>query len=45
MEYVKLELLYLRKNKNHFAKKKIIYQAATVAAHQKLKGLFKTEAT
>lgn len=38
--YVKLELLYLRKNKNHFAMKQIIYQAATKAAHEKLKELF-----
>lgn len=38
--YIKLELLYLRKNKNHFAMKQIIYQAATKAAHEKLKELF-----
>ncbi len=38
--YVKLELLYLRKNKNHFAMKQIIYQAATKAANEKLKELF-----
>ena len=38
--YVKLELLYLRKNKNHFAMKLIIYQAATKAANEKLKELF-----
>ena len=36
LAYVKLELLYLRKNKNHFAMKQIIYQAATKAAHLKL---------
>ena len=39
LAYVKLELLYLRKNKNHFAMKQIIYQAATKAAHQKLREL------
>lgn len=39
LAYVKLELLYLRKNKNHFAMKQIIYQAATKAAHEKLKEL------
>lgn len=38
--YVKLELLYMRKNKNHFAMKQIIYQAATKAAHEKFKELF-----
>jgi Archaeal putative transposase ISC1217 len=42
--YVKLELLYLRKNKNHFAMKQIIYQAATKAANEKLKELFTTVA-
>ncbi len=44
MGYVKLELLYLRKNNNHFAMKQIIYQAATLAAHQKLKEVFTTKA-
>lgn len=44
MGYVKLELLYLRKSKNHFAMKQIIYQAATLAAHQKLKELFTNKA-
>jgi hypothetical protein len=39
LAYVKLELLYLRKKKNHFAMKHIIYQAATKAAHEKLKEL------
>lgn len=39
LAYVKLELLYLRKNKNHFAMKQIIYQAATKAAHEKLREL------
>jgi hypothetical protein len=39
LAYVKLELLYLRKNKNHFAMKHIIYQAATKAAYEKLKEL------
>ena len=42
--YVKLELLYLRKNKNHFTMKQIIYQAATKAAHLKLKELFTSKA-
>jgi DDE superfamily endonuclease len=44
MGYVKLELLSIRKNKNHFALKQRIYQAANVAAHQKLKELFTTKA-
>jgi DDE superfamily endonuclease len=39
LAYVKLELLYLRKNQNHFAMKQIIYIAATKAAHEKLKEL------